>query len=81
MDGKRLTFVHSLLFRCRECKQPLPLCIMSTDRNGEKVDGNSFELLCRCGWSKTLLGMQAIRHWVVPWFNGDDTDPEARAAF
>jgi len=75
MDSKPVTFVHSLLFRCRECKQPLPLCVMSADRNGEKIDGNSFELLCKCGWSKCVLGMQAIRHWVVPWL--DREEPES----
>jgi hypothetical protein len=49
---------------------------MSTDRNSEKIDGNPFDLLCECGWSKSLLGMQAIRHWVVPWLNGEEEDPE-----
>lgn len=75
MESKPVTFVHSLLFRCRECKQPLPLCVMSADRNSEKVDSNSFELMCKCGWSKCVLGMQAIRHWVVPWM--DREEPES----
>ncbi len=76
VEGEPMTFVHSLLFRCRECKRPLSLCVMSTERNNEKIDGNSFNLLCQCGWSKSVLGMQAIRHWVVPWLNGDKENPE-----
>jgi hypothetical protein len=76
MDGKHSTFVHSLLFRCEECKQPLAMCVISTERNGEDVDGNSFDLLCECGWSRDLLGMQAIRHWVTPWLDGDLEDPK-----
>jgi hypothetical protein len=80
MNGNRLTFVHSLLFQCQACKQPLSLCIMSTDRNSENIDGNSFELLCVCGWTKTLLGMQARRHWVAAWVD-EDEEPEAGASF
>jgi hypothetical protein len=77
MNGKPMTFVHSLLFRCQVCQQPLPLCVVTTERNGEKIDGNSFDLSCECGWSKAVLGMQAIRHWVVPWSNGEEEKAES----
>jgi hypothetical protein len=53
--------------------------MMSTERNNEKIDGNSFDLLCQCGWSKSVLGMQAIRHWVVPWLNGDEENQNQRS--
>jgi hypothetical protein len=77
VNGKPMTFVHSLLFRCRECQEPLPLCVVATERNGEKIDGNSYDLSCNCGWSKGVLGMQAIRHWVVPWSNGEEEKGES----
>jgi hypothetical protein len=77
MNGKPTTFVHALLFRCQKCTQPLSLGILSTERSSEKIDGDSFDLLCQCGWSKSLLGMQATRHWVTPWLNADGEDPEA----
>ena len=72
MDDKSTTFVHSLLFCCQGCKQPLALCVTNADGNTEKIDGNAFDLLCECGWSKSLLGMQAVRHWVTPWLDGDE---------
>jgi hypothetical protein len=68
-EGRHAAFVHLLLYRCQECEQPLATCIMSAERNLERIDGTSFTIVCKCGWSKSLLGMQAIRHWLAPWSN------------
>jgi hypothetical protein len=66
MDGA-YPYVHSLLFRCKRCKEPLSISVMSAEGNLENIDGNCFDLRCECGWLKSLLGVEAIRHWVVPW--------------
>jgi hypothetical protein len=77
MDDKKGTFLHTLLFRCQECNQPLIALVMSTDRNIEGIDGNSLDLLCKCGWSKHSLGAGALRHWVTPWLNETGGDPKS----
>jgi hypothetical protein len=72
MDGKRARFAHVLLFRCKECREPLTTCAISEDRGLEKIDATPFDLGCKCGSVKTYLGMEAVRRWVTPWKNVDD---------
>jgi hypothetical protein len=67
MDGKLQPYLHSLLFRCEQCKEPIPISAMSAERNLEKIDGDSFDVQCKCGRSKQLLGLEAVRHYVIPW--------------
>lgn len=67
MDGEHIEYVHSRLFQCIQCKEPLVICVMTAERNLENIDGNPFEVRCKCGWMKRLLGMEAVRHWVTPW--------------
>ena len=60
-------YVHSLLFRCEECNGPLAISVSSEEVNLERIDGDIFDVECVCGWWKTLSGVEAVRHWVVPW--------------
>jgi hypothetical protein len=60
-------YVHSLLFRCEDCMGPLTISVPSEESNLERVDGDIFEVECTCGWWKNLLGVEAVRHWVVTW--------------
>jgi len=79
MDGMCKTFVHALLFRCTRCREPLAVFVTMPERNLENIDGSIFDLKCKCGWIKKLRGMQAIRHWVIPWTNPDDAQGDGRA--
>jgi hypothetical protein len=67
MDNTVMTWVHALLFRCRQCSGPLTLQVTSDERNVEQIDGALHQLICDCGWEGTFLGVQALRHWVAPW--------------
>jgi hypothetical protein len=66
-------YVHVLLFRCKRCNAPLVVPVLSEGANLEKIDGNTYEVHCSCGWSKKLLGIEAARHWVSPWEQTKDT--------
>ncbi len=72
------TFAHSLLFQCEACERPIATSLTSAERALEKVDGASFKLSCECGWSNTLIGVNARRHWVITWPAGglhDESEP------
>ena len=62
-----MPYAHLLQFRCRRCEQPIVLSVRSEAANLETVDGDSFRLECQCGWSETLLGVEAARHLVTLW--------------
>ena len=67
LDKENVPFVHSLVFRCDGCREPIPIILMSEVLTLEKVDGHAFDLLCKCGWLKRALGMEAVVHNVAPW--------------
>ncbi len=67
MDKENGPFVHSLVFRCDSCREPIPITVMSEERILEAVDGEAFDVLCKCGSLKRALGMEAIVHKVAPW--------------
>jgi hypothetical protein len=67
MDWKPPIYVHSLLFRCGQCKGPLFIAVTSTECNLEGIDADSFDVECKCGWLKTLLGLEAVSHHVTLW--------------
>ena len=60
-------FVHVLLFECRHCESPIPAAATSDNRSLEVIVGGSFALRCSCGWSASLSGTHAKRHWVELW--------------
>ena len=62
-----MPYAHLLQFRCRRCEQPIVISVESEAANLEKVDGDSYRLECQCGWSETLVGVEAARHLVTPW--------------
>jgi len=72
MDVKHLAYMHLLLFRCKRCKEGLAISMISEERNLEGIDGQNFEVKCKCGCAKTLLGVEAVGHWVSPWDDGQD---------
>jgi hypothetical protein len=60
-------FAHILLFACPVCARALATACNSTKRNLEVADGHYFQPHCHCGWTGTVIGMEAIKHWVEPW--------------
>jgi hypothetical protein len=74
MDGNLQPYVHSLLFRCKQCKEPIAISAMSAERNLEKIDGDFFDVQCKCGRLKTLLGLEAVRHYVIPWEDAQNVE-------
>jgi hypothetical protein len=61
-----MPYVHLLQFRCRGCDQPIVIFIGGEAANLEKVDSDPYRLECDCGWSETLIGVEAARHLVIP---------------
>jgi len=61
------SYVHSLLFQCDDCGEPLAIPVVNARRTLEEVDASPFDLRCKCGWNKHVLGAQAKRHWVDSW--------------
>jgi hypothetical protein len=60
-------YTHLLLFRCKRCTEPLAISVMTEEANLERVDGETFDVECNCGWFGNLLGVEAVRHWVTQW--------------
>ncbi len=73
MDTEQMPYVHLLLFRCKQCGEVLAISVASEARNLEKIDGDSHDFRCLCGWTENLLGVEALRHWVTPWENNEQT--------
>lgn len=69
MNHNNSAFVHTLLFRCQTCRQPIPMSVLRSEANLEAVDRSSFDLHCSCGRS-VVIGIQAVSHWVTPWAEG-----------
>ncbi len=65
MDGRHPPYIHSLLFQCPRCEEPLVVCVLSDERNLESIDGSSVDVQCDCGWLKRLLGLEAMRHFIA----------------
>ena len=74
-------FSHVLLSSCPKCGNPLASVWTSTEKNLEGADAQRLDRKCGCGWSGSLVGAQALRHWIEPWRNpvkGEPEGPELR---
>lgn len=60
-------FAHVLLFACPQCGIPLASACASAERNLETADVHWFNPHCPCGWTGSVLGLQAAKHWVEDW--------------
>ena len=79
MDSKHLPYVHVFLFRCKHCNEPIALSVKSIQANLEKTSSGTFDVECKCGWSQTLFGVQAVTHWVATWgISQEDGQPRPR---
>jgi hypothetical protein len=70
MASNNFGYAHLLLFRCKQCNEPVAVPVMGQARNLEEIDGDTYAVKCRCGWSESLLGVEALAHWVVAWEGG-----------
>jgi len=61
------SFAHVLLFACPKCGNPLASACATTRRNLEVADAHWFNPHCPCGWSGSVIGVHALKHWVEPW--------------
>jgi hypothetical protein len=71
-------FSHVLLFSCPKCGNPLASAWASTEKNLGRADAQRLDRKCDCGWSGPLVGAQALRHWIEPWKNPVDVEPDGR---
>jgi hypothetical protein len=60
-------FLHVLVFRCPTCSRPLAVSCISDKRTLETADAHLFNPHCHCGWTGSLAGFIAVKHWVEPW--------------
>ena len=67
MSSNNFDYAHLLLFRCKQCDEPVAVPVMGQARNLEEIDGDTYDVKCRCGRSESLLGVEALAHWVVSW--------------
>ena len=63
----QLSFVHLLLFRCAECDEPLLVTATSDSEHPGQAEDAAYDVRCACGWLKRFLGLEAMRHYAVPW--------------
>ena len=59
-------YEHKLIFECEVCKSENVVSQVRLENNLENVDANLFDLACRCGSQRKLLGVQAKKHWTEP---------------
>jgi len=62
-----MAWVHVFLFKCPKCSRPQAAASTSHRSSLEEEDAQLFDRSCECGWSGALLGLVAVKHWVVPW--------------
>jgi DNA-directed RNA polymerase subunit RPC12/RpoP len=71
-------FVHVLLFKCPRCSEPVGVIEPNHQGNVEKIDQLHHSAQCPyCRWTGSLLGADAVRHWVADWVRtvaGDKSD-------
>ena len=67
MEIVNSSFAHVLLFACPQCGIPLASACATTDRNLESADAHWFNPHCPCGWTGSVIGLDARKHWVEPW--------------
>jgi hypothetical protein len=70
MASNNFGYAHLLLFRCKQCNGPVGVPVMGQARNLEEIDSETYIVECRCGWSESLLGAEALAHWVLAWGEG-----------
>ncbi len=64
-------YVHTLLFHCPNCGQPMAVSHVSDEKNLETVDAQSFRVGCRsCHQSFVLPALRAKSHSVREWSLG-----------
>ena len=61
------SFSHVLLFACPQCGSPLASACVSTQKNLEVADAQWFNPRCDCGWTGSVVCVQAPKHWVESW--------------
>ena len=67
METVTISFAHVLLFACPKCGIPLASACASTEKNLEAADFHWFNPHCPCGWTGSVIGIEAAKHWVEPW--------------
>lgn len=67
METVPSSFAHVLLFACPRCGVPLASACASTDKNLEAADAHWFDPHCPCGWTGSVIGVEAVKHWVEAW--------------
>jgi hypothetical protein len=60
-------YAHVLLFACPRCGNPVTTSCTSTKKNLEIAEARWHRPHCHCGWTGSLSGVTAIKHWVEPW--------------
>ena len=67
METVTSSFAHVLLFACPKCGIPLASACASKGKNLEAADARYFDPHCHCGWTGSVIGVEAIKRWVEPW--------------
>src|ERR1700730_5771959 len=60
-------FSQVLLFACPQCGSPVASACASTEKSFESTDAYWFSPICDCGWTGSVIGVQALKHWVEAW--------------
>ena len=46
MASKNFGYAHLLLFRCKQCDEPVAVPVMGQARNFEEIDGHTYDVKC-----------------------------------
>jgi hypothetical protein len=74
------SFAHVLLFACPKCGIPLASACASPEKNLELADAHYFNPRCPCGWTGSVNGLEARKHWVEPWKIPVNLGPDAEGS-
>jgi hypothetical protein len=67
VSGTNSVIAHILVFKCPESGEPVAAATLSSQTSLEEVDAKSFQVICQCGWSGKVLGIERVKNWVEIW--------------
>jgi hypothetical protein len=61
------SYAHVLLFACPPMRYSVGVCMRQPEKNLELADAHYFNPHCPCGWTGSMSGLHALKHWVERW--------------
>lgn len=63
-----IRYVHTLVFLCPQCAEPVAVAEVRAEQNLENADATMYRARCvHCDHEFDILGVMAKVHWVNEW--------------